>query len=185
MANWRPDFDPDHLYFVTTTAVDRRPLFKREVTKRLVVDVLDCLHLRQRLKLYAFVVMPNHVHFITQCGAEDPLSGVVRDLKKQVADRFIRQCRAEGNDSALAILASAVTQPKKQRYKVWEDGYVAKDVFSAEFLRQKMDYIHNNPCQPHWALVEQPEAYVWSSARFYVLKEPAVIPLDNAELLLA
>jgi hypothetical protein len=24
MAGWRPDFDPDHLYFVTTTAVQHR-----------------------------------------------------------------------------------------------------------------------------------------------------------------
>ena len=48
-----------------------------------------------------------------------------------------------------------------------------------------MTYMHNNPCQPHWNLVEHPEDYVWSSARFYLLEEPAIIPLDNANLLLA
>jgi hypothetical protein len=85
----------------------------------------------------------------------------------------------------LGVLASAVTRPDKQRYKVWEDGYDAKDVFSPEFLRQKMTYSHNNPCQPHWNLVEHPEDYIWSSARFYLLGEPAIIPLNNANLLLA
>ena len=52
-------------------------------------------------------------------------------------------------------------------------------------IRRKMTYMHNNPCQPHWNLVEHPEDYVRSSARFYLLEEPAIIPLDNANLLLA
>ena len=82
------------------------------------------------------------------------------------------------------LLAAAVTRSRKQQHKVWEDGYYAEDVFSAEFLRQKMTYLHNNPCQPRWQLVERPEDYVWSSARLYVLGEPAVIPLDNASELL-
>jgi hypothetical protein len=76
-----------------------------------------------------------------------------------------------------------VTHPGKQRYKVWEDGYDTKDVFSPEFLRQKMTYVHNNPCQPHWNLVERSEDYVWPSARSYSLEEPAIIPLDNASRL--
>jgi hypothetical protein len=84
----------------------------------------------------------------------------------------------------LDFVASAVKRPGKQRHKVWEDGYDAKDVFSPEFLRQKMTYIHNNPCQSHWRLAERPEEYVWSSARFYLLEEPAIIPLDNASHLL-
>ena len=45
--------------------------------------------------------------------------------------------------------------------------------------------MHNNPYQPHWDLVERPEDYIWSSARFYLLEGPAIIPLYNANLLLA
>jgi putative transposase len=184
MTHWRPDFNPDHLYFVTTNAVQHRHLFKRDILKRVVVDSLDCMRLRERLKLYAFVIMPNHLHVIIQCRAQDPLADVTRDLKKHIADRLIRHYRVEGNQSALDFLASAVTKPDKQQHKVWEDGYNAKDVFSPQFLRQKMTYTHDNPCQPHWRLVEQPEDYAWSSARFYLLGEPALIPLDNANLLL-
>lgn len=88
MTNWRPDFNPDNLYFVTTSAVQQRHLFIRDVMKRLVVDSLDCMRLRERLKLYAFVIMPNHLHVIIQCRAEDPLANVIRDLKKHIADRL-------------------------------------------------------------------------------------------------
>jgi REP element-mobilizing transposase RayT len=129
--------------------------------------------------------MPNHIHLIIQCQAEDPLADVIRDLKKQFADRLIRHYRVEDNQSVLDYLASVVSYASKQQHKVWEDGYDARDVFSSDFLRQKMTYIHNNPCQPHWALVEHPEDYAWSSARFYLRKESAIIPLDSASPLLA
>ena len=184
MTDWRPDFDPSHLYFVTTTAVQHHDLFKRDVMKRLVVDSLDCMRLRGRFKLYSFVIMPNHLHLMIQCYADDPLAACMRDLKKHIADRLIRQYRVEGNQPVLDTLASGVTHPNKQRYKAWEDGYNAKDVFSPEFLRQKMAYMHNNPCQPQWCLAEHPEDYTWSSARFYLLDEPAIIPLDSANHLL-
>ncbi len=185
MTNWRPDFNPDHLYFVTTGTVQRYHLFRRDVMKRLVADSLDCLRLRKRLKLYAFVIMPNHIHVIIQCNSEAPLAAVMRDLKKHIADRLIRHYQAEGNQSVLDLLASSVTRPDRQKYRVWEEGYDARDIFSPDFLRQKMTYSHNNPCQPHWNLAERPEDYIWSSARFYLLGEPAIIPLDNANLLLA
>jgi hypothetical protein len=68
--------------------------------------------------------------------------------------------------------------------KLWEEGYNAKDVFTPEFLREKMTYIHDNPCQPHWNLTEHPEDHAWSSARFYLLEEPTIIPVDNASHLM-
>ena len=184
MTNWRPDFDPDHLYFVTTTAVQHRHLFGCDMMKRLIVDSLDCMRLRKRFRLYNFVVMPNHLHLIIQCRAEDPLAACLRDLKNHIADRLVRHYRVESNQPVLDSLASAVTRPDRQRYKVWEGSYTAKDVLSPGFLRQKMTYIHNNPCQSHWNLVERPEDYIWSSARFHLLEEPGIIPLDNASHLL-
>ena len=185
MTNWRPNFDPDNLYFVTTSAVQRRHIFKYDVIKRLIVDSLDCMRLRKRFDLYAFVVMPNHLHIIIQCASENPLASAIRDLKKHTSDRIIRHYRALNNQAALDFFASVATHSDKQQHKVWKDGYNAKDVFSPDFLRQKMTYVHNNPCQPHWALAECPEDYLWPSARFYLLEESAVIPLDNASHLLA
>ncbi|MCW3107025.1 MAG: gliding motility-associated C-terminal protein [Segetibacter sp.] len=39
-------------------------------------------------------------------------------------------------------------------------------VAEPEFL-QKLNYIHNNPTQPHWRLCQYPEEYKYSSAKFY------------------
>ncbi|MEJ5308936.1 MAG: transposase [Anaerolineae bacterium] len=184
-TEWRPDFDPAYMYFITTTAVQRLPLFQRDVIKRLLVDTLDCMRLRERFKLYAFVIMPNHIHLIIQCSADDPYDDVMRDFKKHTADRLIRQLQAEDNQPALARLAALVARPERQQYVVWEEGYLAKAAYSARFIQQKMNYIHNNPCQPHWNLAESPVAYLWSSARFYLSDGRAIIPLDDVRAALA
>lgn len=184
-TEWRPEFDPAHLYFITTTAVQHLHLFQRDITKRLLVDTLDCMRLRGRFKLYAFVIMPNHIHLLIQCRAADPFANVMRDLKAHIAERLIRQLQVEDNQPALSCLASLVARSERQRYVVWEEGYLAKEVYTVEFLKQKMDYIHNNPCQPQWALVESADAYMWSSARFYLCGQRTIIPVDDVNLLLA
>jgi putative transposase len=85
---------------------------------------------------------------------------------------------AEEKTEKLGLLQS-LNQDNRQEYKVWEDGYDARDIFSQDFLSQKMEYIHYNPCRPKWNLASIPEEYPWSSARFYVLDKPSVIPVDD------
>ncbi len=184
MSNWRPDFQPEHLYFITTKAVDYAHLFQRDIVKRLLLDLFDSFRMQKRWKLYCFVIMPNHTHCIAQFRADDPLSDVLRDLKRDSADRLIRQLKAEDNHTALDFLAAKVERPEKQHYKVWEDGYNAKEVIAEDFLLQKMEYIHNNPCQPRWSLSATPADYIWSSARFYLADEPCLIPIDDVRKLL-
>jgi putative transposase len=179
MTNWRPDFDPAHLYFVTTTAVQRAHIFQRDVIKRILVDGLYYLHIMDRTELYAFVIMPNHVHLIIRCREDYPMKDLMRDFKANMTRLIVWQYQAEGNQQVLDFLAAAVTRPEKQEFKVWEDGYNAKDVFTVDFLLQKLEYTHNNPLQPHWRLVERAEDCIWSSARFYLLDEPALIPLSD------
>jgi putative transposase len=179
-SRWRPDFDPSQLYFVTTTAVQRARIFERKVIKRILIDGLYHSTVVDQILLYAFVIMPNPIHIIMQCPKDKPLKDIMRDFKSNMTRLIVRQFQVERNQEALNFLRAAVTRPEKQEYKVWEDNYNAKEVFSPEFLAQKIEYIHNNPLQPHWNLANQSEDYIWSSARFYLLNEPALIPLANA-----
>lgn len=179
-----PNFDPANLYFITTTVVQRVHLFKRDVVKRIIVDSLGYMRVKGWINLHAFVVMPNHVHFMIRFLADYTLTEVMREFKKHTSKQIIRQYQAEDNQQALAFLEQMAGHLADQHYKVWEKGYDARDVFSIEFLRQKVTYIHNNPCQPQWQLVERPELYPWSSARYYLLGQPAIIALDDVSELM-
>ncbi len=179
-ATWPTYVDSNHLYFVTTRAVQRKHVFHRDLVKRILIDSLNTGRILGHYLLFAFVIMPNHIHLILQCLNDCTPSDVVREFKKATANLIIRQYEAEGNARALDFFASAVQPGRKEQYTVWEHEYQAKNVFSPDFLRQKLEYIHNNPVQPHWRLAERPEDYVWSSARFYLAGERALIPLSAA-----
>lgn len=173
------NFDPANLHFITTTAVRRVHLFRRDVIKRIIADSFNYMRTHQWIRLYVFVIMPNHIHLIVRFLGDHVLSNVMRDFKKHTAKQIIRHYQAEGNGPALQFLKQAASHIPDQQHKVWKDGYDAREVFTLEFFRQKADYIHNNPCQPHWRLAERPEEYLWSSAKYYLLGEPGVITVDD------
>ena len=181
-ATWPIHVNPDHLYFFTSSAIRHAHIFQRDVIKRILIDSLNTGRILGQYALFAFVIMPNHVHFIVRCLNDQTPMDMIREFKKATANLIIRQYEAENNDKTLAYLAAVA--PAKQAHAVWTQAYEAKNVYSSDFFRQKLNYIHNNPLQPHWRLVEKAEDYVWSSARFYLNGGRVLIPLsDGRELL--
>jgi len=174
----QPNFDPDHLYFVTTKAENHFHLFKHESIIRILLDSPHYLRISRHMQLFVFVIMPNHIHLIGKFSKEFSLSEMIRDFKRHTARQIIRQLQAENRNDTLEILQRMNKDPR-QMFKIWEDRYDARDVFSIQFLEQKMDYIHHNPCQSHWNLAKLPEEYPWSSARFYIEDKPTIIPVDD------
>jgi putative transposase len=183
-TRWRPEFDPENLYFITTTAAKRTRLFEREIVKRILADGLYYISLMNRVQLYSFVLMPNHFHAIVQCPPTCPVADWVRAFKASTSQLIARLSEAEQDHQALQTLRALVTRPRRYQYKVWEDGYLAKTVATAAFCAEKIEYIHNNPVQPHWQLAGAPEGYLWSSARYYASGESCVIPIRDARELL-
>jgi putative transposase len=184
-ATWPVHIDADHLYFVTTSAVQRARIFHRPVIKRMLVDSLNVAWILGQIDLYAFTIMPNHVHLIVRCLNDHTPADIVCAFKKATAHLVLRQFEAEGNQQALSFCAAAVKPGQQQQYAAWEREYQAKNVFSPGFLKQKLEYVHENPIQPHWRLAELPELYPWSSARFYLTGKRALFPLGDARELLA
>ena len=179
-AVWPVHVDPDHLYFVTTGAVQRAHVFHRPEIKRLLVDCLNIARILKRIELYAFVIMPNHMHMIVKCIDEHTPMGVVRDYKKLTSSLILRQYENEDNQAVLGFFRDAVKPGQAQQHAVWQDDYQAKNIYTPDFLREKLEYIHNNPCQPHWQLAKMPETYIWSSAGYYLAARRALIPLSDA-----
>ena len=65
------------------------------------------------------------------------------------------------------IYGNRYKQPTKTRstYQVWQEGFHPQQIVSEEMLHQKVNYLHHNPVRI--GVVEQPEDWVYSSARDY------------------
>jgi hypothetical protein len=67
---------------------------------------------------------------------------------------------------------------KRHKHSIWQD-IQAKNVFSIKFLNQKMEYIHNNPVDKDWKLVDDRADYRYSSACFYDRNITPIIEIDD------
>lgn len=178
----KPNFNQDYLYFVTTTAVSHHHIFVSDNIKHILLESFSFMRENNWIKLYAFVIMPNHLHIILRVLHGRKLFDVMRDFKKFTSKRIVQRLETENN---LTVLSAIQGVGRRGGNKVWEDGYDARDIFTAKFLKQKLDYIHLNPSQPHWNLVEHPEDYVWSSARYYLHGQKPIIKIDDVMEFLA
>ena len=160
---------PGHLYFLTLTVVDWVDVFTRPVYKHIIVDSLKYCQEQKGLVLYAWCLMSNHLHLIASNKEGAHLSDILRDFKKFTSKQILKTVQ-EVNESRknwmLNRFEYAGKYDKKiEDYKFWQDGNEAKELVTNDFMEQKLDYIHNNPVAAE--IVEEPEHYLFSSARNY------------------
>ncbi|MGB2799802.1 MAG: transposase [Dehalococcoidia bacterium] len=184
MAPYKSFPEKDQLYFVTSSIAGHKHLLNMPEYAQIILDSLSFLRREKEIKLYAFVIMPNHFHLIVKLPDASNISKLVHDLKLFTANQIIRKLQVNKELHLLDYFEQQAEGIKKQRYKVWETGFWDKNIFSEEFLLEKMEYIHNNPINKNWHLVEERSEYPFSSARFYDKEEEPIIVIDDIRRLL-
>ncbi len=163
---FRPYQDPDCLYFVTATILGWQQLFVELPLARIVMDSLDWHRRNGRWSLYAYVLMPSHLHAVVKPEGSETISSVLQSFGSFTAHTILAQLKRGERNDLLAFFAERQEQDACKEHQVWKP-LQAKNVYSAEFLREKVEYIHNNPVAKHWHLVEDRADYRYSSACFY------------------
>ena len=168
--------DPTHLYFVTATIIKWKHLFVETVYANIVLNSLDWLRRNGRLMLFAFVLMPSHLHMIIKpqrCSVGD----IVQDFGSFTAHELLKQLRADKRDDLLQLFYTE-RRDSRHRHSIWQD-IQAKNVYSVDFLCEKLEYIHNNPIDKQWQLAASRADYHYSSACFYDCDETPIILVDD------
>lgn len=151
------------IYFWTATINKWQKLLQDDQYKEIVVSSLSYMSSQNKIDVFAFVIMPNHVHFIWRMNEPNGKETSVGSFLKYTAHAFkqlLRQC----NPSELSDYA--VTSANKA-YEFWQRDALAVHLFSREVAYQKLDYIHANPVADHWKLASEPCTYLYSTAKYY------------------
>lgn len=159
----------EEAYFLTITTVGWIDVFTRLNQKYVILNALNYCQQHKGLELYAYCIMSSHVHLFCKAIDGKLLSEIIRDFKKFTAKKIIQTIIEEPESRRewmLKYFRKACDHLKRdQEYKVWQDGYHAEHIFSNSFIKQKIEYIHNNPVKEK--IVALPEDYYFSSARNY------------------
>ena len=168
--------DATHFYFVTATICGWKNIFTEHQYAKPVLDSLEYLRSNRMIRLFAFVLMPSHLHALIKPGRQD-ISQALQTFGSYTAHQLLAELRNCGRSDLLSFFHSR-RRDRRHQHSIWQD-IQAKNVFSLEFLRQKMEYIHNNPLRDGIFQSADRADYPYSSACFYDRGEPPPIPIDD------
>ncbi len=161
--------DQNAIYFLTFTITDWVDIFTRSCYKIVVVDSLNYCIDHKGLTVYAWCLMSNHIHLVARANEGFQLSDIIRDIKKFTAKRIIETINEvpESRKDWLLYRFSFAGKfdHRIKEYKIWQDTSHPILLDSNYLIDQKINYTHQNPVRA--MIVENPEDYIFSSARDY------------------
>lgn len=163
--------DQKGMYFLTFTIVDWIDLFTRPVYAEILLDSMKFCQAKKGLAVYAYVIMPSHLHLIFQSQGEPGLSKIIQNLRSYTARQIVDYAKnwAQPESRREWLLHKFAFNARKNRtnseHQVWKKGSYPVHLYSPWMIRQKLNYIHQNPVKAR--IVNQPEHYVFSSASNY------------------
>ena len=154
----------NHILFHTATIQGWKNLLKPDKYKQIIIDSLQFLVNNNRIWIYSFVIMPNHIHLLWKIREPNFLNDVQRDFLKYTSQTI----KFDLEKNHPNFLSSFASERKDRKYQFWQDRSFNKQMFNRQVIEQKIEYIHNNPLMKKWNLVGKPEDYKFSTAKFYL-----------------
>ena len=156
----------DELYFITIAVVSWQPVFiRREYSEHVMTCLRHCRD-RKGLEIYAYVLMPNHLHAVVRSGGR-PLAATMRDVKSYSAKTLIQLIADNPQESRREPLARLFAgygehNAMNRDDQFWQNGYHPIELHTPAVTRPKIAYIHQNPVRV--GFVSEPAHWFYSSA---------------------
>ena len=142
----------------------------------IIVDSLNYCIRNKGLKVYAWVIMTNHIHIVCSCEEPFRISEFLRDFKKFTSRQIMIRISEIGESrrywlrSHFSFNARRIGRAKN--FKIWRDDNHAINLNDIDIV-EKINYIHENPVKA--GLVFESQQYVYSSAIDYSGKKGLVM----------
>lgn len=131
--------------------------------KMIIIESWQYLVKQGLIEIYAFVIMPNHIHLLWNMLKDNGNESPAGSFTKHTAHAFKKQLRKTKPE----MLMQFATDKRDRQYQFWKRDGLAVPISTEAIFLQKLEYIHHNPISEKWQLSVYPEEYRWSSALFY------------------
>jgi putative transposase len=156
---------PGHAHELTFSCYRRFPFFKAQRCRQWLLTAIDAARIKLAFDLWAFVIMPEHVHLIVRPRRPDyAMSSILSAIKRPVGQRAIAYL-VERQSPWLHAL-TRLRRGSTERLFWQSGGGYDRNIISGRTLLQMIDYVHENPVRRQ--LVQRASDWEWSSASHYV-----------------
>jgi putative transposase len=148
-------------HFVTFCCYHRRRLFTTDASCRIFENALERVRITFRLRVYGYVVMPEHIHLLVSepdadGGPFKPDFGLSGN-----AHRFSKSQQCTLADALKSLKQGVARRLIGESDHFWQKRYYDFNVRNHAQFVEKLHYIHCNPVKQE--LCERPEDWPWSS----------------------
>jgi putative transposase len=164
-------YGADHLHFITCSCYRRLPLLHSARSRDRLLSVLEQTRKRFRFVVVGYVVMPEHIHLLLSEPEVGTPSTVMQVLKQRTAHALLPKKKA------CDPLQSRLFADDPARAPFWQTRFHDFNVWTEKKRVEKLRYMHRNPVKR--GLTEAPEDWRWSSYRFYLLDELALVRVNE------
>jgi len=156
-------YESTHPHFITCTILHWIPIFTRIQTTNIILESLKYLQKEDNLKIYAYVILENHLHLIV---SSDDIGKSMAKFKSFTAKEILNYLKEQNVKTILEQLAFYKKAHKKHiQYQLWQEGIQPKLIVSDKMMNDRINYIHNNPVKRGY--VDVASHWRYSSARDY------------------
>ena len=149
-------------YYPTSVAKDRLLVFRTNEIKLVTCAALDEARRSGDFALYAYVIMPDHLHVVTDSRLSP--SRTLQFINGIVSRRVIDYLKLHSYEISLKKLRHEI-RPRHYKHSLWDHHPDARLLLTEKMLMQRVHYTHQNPVRAN--LVKTPEEYHWSSIRYW------------------
>jgi putative transposase len=167
---------PGEAHELTFSCFQRLPLLGKDRGRQWFLEALDQARVRRQFLLWAYVIMPEHVHVIVwPRGPAYEVRLIRAALKIPVQRKALAFLRRQ--ESPFLEHLRDVQPNGEVHYRFWQrGGGYDRNINEPATLRTMIDYIHCNPVRR--GLVAQAVDWPWSSARFYADAGKVLLEMD-------
>ena len=172
--------NPTAAYFASFATVYWIDVFVRQEYFNILAGSIDYCRARKGMELYAYCIMASHVHLIFRDTNENP-TALLRDFKKHTAKKLINAIKESQQESRKEWLLWMFERAGKKKgnvskYQFWQHHNKPIELWSTTVIKQKIDYVHNNPVAS--GFVNEPIEWKYSSARNFV-GDQTILKIDD------
>ncbi len=152
---------PGHAHELTFSCYHRFHYLKDPVCCSIFISELSHAKEHFLFRLWAYVLMPNHVHlFIYPTQTNYKISTILQSIKGKTSKRY-RDILLEENPERYNKICLKVSN--KNVFRFWQaGGGFDRNLWNAKAIHSSIKYIEYNPVRA--GLVNAPEEWPWSSA---------------------
>jgi REP element-mobilizing transposase RayT len=154
------------VFYLTYSIVEWLPVFVAEASCKIVTESLSFCHRAKHLRINAYVIMPTHLYLIAFDADLDSarLARTLADFRKFTGRQLSDYCNQHYPKCFRETLRDQATADRERRF--WQLSRHPEAIQNERFWRQKLDYVHDNPCRK--GLVRSTDQWRFSSAAWYL-----------------